>query len=70
MCRRNKPNRKYTYESMRKRVREATSFEEIELIMDLMDDLLDTSLLTDYQYAQLHGVCTMKKLDMLLEDKA
>lgn len=69
MCKRKKPNRKYTFDDMMKRVKEAETEEELELISDLLDELSQCNLLTSSQYRELDYALDQRLCDLVLEGK-
>ena len=48
-----KPNRKYSFESMKSRIQKAESLEELEMLSHLLDDLFNADMLTDSKYCDL-----------------
>ena len=71
MCRRRrKPNRKYSFESLMKRVKEAQSEAEIDVLSDLLDELAAADLVTAYQYRELDCALDQRLCDLVLEGKA
>ena len=53
MSRKIKNNRKYTFDDMLKRIKEAKTEAELELISDLVDELGACDMLTSSQYRNL-----------------
>lgn len=70
MSKRVKSNRKYTFNDLVKRIREAGSEVELELISDLIDQLVDAEMLTAYQYRELDYALDDQLCHLVLEGKA
>lgn len=69
MYRRAKNDRKYAFEDLQKRVEEAETEEELELISDLLDELGQCDMLTSSQYRELDYALDQRLCDLVLEGK-
>ena len=64
-----KCNRKYVHKSMLERIKKADSYEELELIRDLIEELCNTDMLTCNQYRELEFAYSLRWSDLTVEGK-
>ena len=69
MYKKTKCNRKYTFENMIKRVKEANTEEELDLVSDLVDQLADADMISAYQHKDLDYQLDQRLCDLVLENK-
>lgn len=69
MYKRTKCNRKYAFEDLQKRIAEAETEAELELISDLVDELGQCDMLTSSQYRELDYALDQRLCDLVLEGK-
>lgn len=68
LMRRRTPNRKHSYDSMCERIKSANDYYELDFLLELASELLDSRLITHKQYSQLHDAYTNKRFELLVRD--
>lgn len=64
-----KPNRKYSFETMRSRIQNAKSEAELEALSDLLDDMCNANLLTASKYRDLDCMLNERLGQLVREGK-
>ena len=67
--RRKKPNRRFTFESMKERIDKADTEAELEVLSDLLGELAIAQMVTAYQYRELEFALDDRLSTLVLEGK-
>ena len=64
-----KPNRMYSFETMKSRIQKAETEAELEVLSDLLDELAVADLVTAYKYRELTYMLDDRLTSLVLEGK-